>query len=101
MADLSRSENVESISGKALPLQVRYTKAKTPKLPMGMEYEFDGPLESQPQPSRGEDGVLIFEGRWKGIFTPNVTPEEMFRGGAFGGAYFWYVYFHSIKYLKG
>lgn len=41
-------------------------------------------------PGRHQDGTgrLIFEGRWRNVFEPNVTPEEMFRGGAFGGTFF-------------
>jgi hypothetical protein len=45
-------------------------------------------FKAQPRPERTEAGTMIFEGRWKGIFTPNVTPEEMFAGGAFGGSFF-------------
>ena len=41
-----------------------------------------------PPPTRDVDGRLRFEGRWEGVFTPNVTPQEMFDGGAFGGGFF-------------
>jgi hypothetical protein len=41
-----------------------------------------------PPPTRDSDGRLRFEGRWEGVFTPNVTPQEMFEGGAFGGGFF-------------
>lgn len=44
--------------------------------------------EKQPRPVKGDDGRLVFEGRWRGVFTPNVTPEEIFAGGAFGGSFF-------------
>jgi hypothetical protein len=30
----------------------------------------------------------MFEGRWEGVFKPNLTPEEVFRQGAFGGTYY-------------
>jgi hypothetical protein len=59
-----------------------------PFVASGPEYESSEPLPSQPRPGREADGTLIFEGRWQGVFTPNVTPEEMFAGGAFGGAFF-------------
>jgi hypothetical protein len=71
-------------------------KQAAPILASGPEYDIDGAdggvfYADQPRPSREADGTLVFEGRWKGVFTPNVTPEEMFTGGAFGGAFFWYV----------
>ena len=70
-------------------------KGVAPTIPTGPEYDLtaddDGEVQRAPRPSRAEDGTLVFEGRWKGVFTPNVTPEEMFKGGAFGGAFFWYV----------
>lgn len=60
-----------------------------PKIPSGPEYDYAGPSSPAPRPSRAADGTLIFEGRWKDVFLPNVTPEEMFSGGAFAGAFFW------------
>jgi hypothetical protein len=74
------------------PTQVKYShvpKSKAPVIPDGPEYESSGPLPDQPRPERAADGVMIFEGRWRDVFKPNVTPEEMFVGGAFGGAFFW------------
>jgi hypothetical protein len=53
--------------------------------------EYEGEEEettTAPLPTRDADGRLRFEGRWGGVFTPNVTPEEMFEGGAFGGGFF-------------
>lgn len=73
-------------------------KATAPILPPGPEYPPHRiESEKQPRPVKGGDGRLVFEGRWRGVFTPNVTPEEMFAGGAFGGSFFRYVrpiFFH-------
>lgn len=71
-------------------------KGRAPVIPSGPEYDDDedgegATTEGAPIPTRDEDGTLIFEGRWKGVFTPNVTPKEMFDGGAFGGGFFTYV----------
>lgn len=66
-------------------------KSRAPIIPSGPEYEEEEGYEEEgtaPIPSREEDGTLIFEGRWKGIFKPNVTPQEMFDGGAFAGGFF-------------
>ncbi|KIR25771.1 hypothetical protein I307_04295 [Cryptococcus deuterogattii 99/473] len=64
-------------------------KATAPILPPGPEYPPHRiESEKQPRPVKGGDGRLVFEGRWRGVFTPNVTPEEMFAGGAFGGSFF-------------
>lgn len=55
----------------------------------GPEYEEDGEeTTTAPPPTRDSDGRLRFEGRWEGVFTPNVTPKELFEGGAFGGGFF-------------
>ena len=55
----------------------------------GPEYEDDEEENTTaPLPTRDSGGRLRFEGRWDGVFTPNVTPEEMFEGGAFGGGFF-------------
>lgn len=53
----------------------------------------DGPEideKKQPIPTRRDDGTgrLVFEGRWNGVFEPNLTPREVFAQGAFGGAYY-------------
>ncbi|KAK1922933.1 hypothetical protein DB88DRAFT_493186 [Papiliotrema laurentii] len=77
--------------GKPLP------KPRTPIIPSGPEYETKGPWTRAPRPSRDESGRLVFEGRWKGIFTPNVTPEEMFAGGAFAGAFFCDTYSKVLR----
>ena len=42
--------------------------------------------KKQPQPKRANNGDLIFEDHPE--FVPNTTPEEVLRGGAFGGTYF-------------
>ncbi|KAK8850355.1 hypothetical protein IAR55_004273 [Kwoniella newhampshirensis] len=55
------------------------------------------PHKPAPRPTRGGDGRLIFEGRWKDVFTPNITPEEMFRGGAFGGGFFADTYSQILR----
>lgn len=46
--------------------------------------------KTQSKPTRMTDGTnrYVFDERWKGIFEPNVGPEEMFLGGAFGGNFF-------------
>ena len=55
----------------------------------GPEYEDDEEeTTTAALPTRDSGGRLRFEGRWDGVFTPNVTPEEMFEGGAFGGGFF-------------
>lgn len=67
-------------------------KSRAPVIPSGPEYEVDESGEEgtaqAPRPTREADGTLVFEGRWKGVFKPNVTPQEMFDGGAFGGGFF-------------
>ena len=63
-------------------------KQRSIQIPSGPEYDDEGELPRQSRPTRGEDGRLQFEGRWNGVFTPNVTPEEMFAKGAFAGAFF-------------
>ncbi|OXG32973.1 hypothetical protein C349_06886 [Cryptococcus neoformans var. grubii Br795] len=82
---LSSRKPSNSTNGYTDPLP----KAIAPTLPPGPEYS-SGQIEreKQPRPVKGDDGRLIFEGRWGGVFTPNVTPEEMFGGGAFGGSFF-------------
>lgn len=40
-------------------------------------------------PTRSETtGELCFEGEWSKIFRPSLTPEQVLRGGAFGGTFF-------------
>lgn len=82
---LSSRKPSNSTNGYMDPLP----KAIAPTLPPGPEYS-SGQIEreKQPRPVKGDDGRLVFEGRWGGVFTPNVTPEEMFGGGAFGGSFF-------------
>lgn len=84
-----------SINGYMDPLP----KATRPTLPPGPEYS-SGQIENekQPRPLKGDDGRLVFEGRWRGVFTPNVTPEEMFGGGAFGGSFFRCV--HTVLFRR-
>jgi hypothetical protein len=82
------NEDVKPIPRRFDPLP----KQSAPIIPSGPEYDdVDGGIDMEPaaRPTRTEDGSLVFEGRWRGVFTPNVTPEEMFRGGAFGGGFFW------------
>ncbi|KAJ9111099.1 hypothetical protein QFC19_001298 [Naganishia cerealis] len=74
------------------------------RIPMSIEYAVEGISEEyyatvQPIPQRenGDKGRLVFEGRWKGVFVPNLTPEEVFRGGAFGGNYYADVYSGVLK----
>lgn len=43
--------------------------------------------ESAPLPTRDDNGNIIFENNCR-HFQPNVTPEEMLRGGIFGGTAF-------------
>jgi hypothetical protein len=85
-----------------IPSKRKRTEVSLPKLPKviipaeiavpyaaGEEGE-DEDYSLQPVPTRMVDGTerLIFEGRWKGVFEPNLTPEEVFRRGAFGGNYY-------------
>ncbi|WWC72394.1 uncharacterized protein I206_106356 [Kwoniella pini CBS 10737] len=75
-------------------------KGKPISLAPGPSYsdeEDEETFKSAPRPTRGDDGRLIFEGRWKGVFTPNLTPEEMFKGGAFGGGFFADTYSNILK----
>ena len=86
-----------SIGSSTSPnVKPRYTipKSSAPIIPAGPSYSvksISSPSSPFPRPTRKEDGTLVFQGRWKGVFTPNVTPEEMFSGGAFAGAFFWSV----------
>lgn len=94
--DGSLSPAPMSPPSQTTPSRPSIPKAAPPYIPSGPEYDLTADDEGQyearaPPPTREADGTLVFEGRWKGVFTPNVTPEEMFRGGAFGGAFFWYV----------
>lgn len=61
-------------------------------VPRSIEYddaeEEDDYSKVQPVPTRDARGRLVFEGRWKGVFVPNLTPEQVLRGGAFGGTYY-------------
>ncbi|KAK4688281.1 hypothetical protein P7C73_g1852, partial [Tremellales sp. Uapishka_1] len=73
------------------PRQERFKplpKSRAPILP-GPDYASSSEVfVKQARPKRDAGGTLVFEGRWKGVFTPNLTPEEMFAGGAFSGAFF-------------
>lgn len=40
--------------------------------------------------------MLLFEDNYRDVFTPNLTPEEMFNGGAFAGGFFWQVIYPSV-----
>nr|ODN85514.1 hypothetical protein L203_04763 [Cryptococcus depauperatus CBS 7841] len=72
-------------------------KAVAPILAPGPAYSFDDYEEHAPRPTRRQDSRLQFEGRWAGVFTPNLTPEEMFRSGAFGGCFFRNTYSRVAK----
>ncbi|WVO14654.1 hypothetical protein L204_102291 [Cryptococcus depauperatus] len=72
-------------------------KAVAPILAPGPAYSFDDYEEHAPRPTRRQDGRLQFEGRWAGVFTPNLTPEEMFKSGAFGGCFFRNTYSRVAK----
>jgi len=58
------------------------TPDKVPFTTNGWKWKPTGPL-----PTRDPDGTLRFEDFPD--FTPNKTPEEIIREGAFGGGYFW------------
>ncbi|WVQ63205.1 uncharacterized protein L199_001356 [Kwoniella botswanensis] len=84
-------------NNKPLPL---IPKAKIIQLAPGPSYSSSSSEETHeraPRPGRGDDGRLIFEGRWEGVFTPNLTPQEMFEGGAFGGGFFADTYSNILK----
>ena len=84
---MSRSSIASPATRRPDPLP----RKAAPVIPSGPAYDSSEPLPRAPRPGRAEDGTLIFEGRWKAVFTPNITPEEMFAGGAFAGAFFWYA----------
>jgi len=42
--------------------------------------------ETMPWPKRAENGDILFKDHPE--FEPNTTPEEVLRGGSFGGHYF-------------
>ena len=63
-------------------------KSKAPIIPGPSYSDEEGEETTAPLPTRNADGLIQFEGRWGGVFTPNVSPEEMFEGGAFGGGFF-------------
>lgn len=83
---------VEINRNSILPSGARVTIPKSVKYEDDEEVakEEDLPMSDDRLPGRHQDGTgrLIFEGRWKDVFEPNVTPEEMFRGGAFGGTFY-------------
>ncbi|WWC92085.1 uncharacterized protein L201_007039 [Kwoniella dendrophila CBS 6074] len=81
------------------PSQPIIPKGKSITLTPGPSYSSSDQEEfaPAPRPTRGEEGRLIFEGRWKNVFTPNLTPEEMFKGGAFGGGFFADTYSNILK----
>lgn len=56
-------------------------------------------LKRAPVPTRSTNGTdtLEFEHPYTGVFTPNVTPKEMFAGGAFGGCFFRDTYSNVLK----
>lgn len=80
--DNNEDEPSTSITRPMLP------KQKAIIIPGPTYDEEDQEITIAPRPSRDVDGRLRFEGRWEGVFMPNVTPEEMFEGGAFGGGFF-------------
>jgi hypothetical protein len=63
-------------------------KSRAPIIPGPLYEDEEEEMTDAPLPTREADGRLRFEGRWDGVFMPNVTPEEMFEGGAFGGGFF-------------
>ncbi|WVF68131.1 hypothetical protein IAT40_002894 [Kwoniella sp. CBS 6097] len=97
-ADTTPSPNSRASRLKS-PLKPHIPKATAPTLAPGPSYSpsASGPSSPAPRPTRGDDGRLVFEGRWEGVFTPNLTPEEMFGGGAFGGAFFADTYSNIVK----
>ncbi|KAL9935933.1 hypothetical protein V8E36_005510 [Tilletia maclaganii] len=70
-------------------------KVEGPRLDPSEDVDGTGPFEEyerQPLPRLEGSGTngssrIIFEDRWN-VFTPNLTPEEMMRGGMFGGTAF-------------
>jgi hypothetical protein len=99
-SDQSSSDTVSSSSTrnrKASYPQVRLPPGERIRIPLrsveyaaaegGVEEDYDT-VQPIPQRENGDKGRLVFEGRWKGVFVPNLAPEEVFRGGAFGGNYY-------------
>lgn len=68
----------------------RRSKRKTSEVSDDEEIVQDDYAITYPKPTRATDGTnrLSFPGRFKDVFEPNVTPEEMLRRGAFAGGYF-------------
>ncbi|OCF33588.1 hypothetical protein I316_04661 [Kwoniella heveanensis BCC8398] len=95
----SPSPNSRSSRLRSPPAKPLIPKATAPTLAPGPSYSpsASGPSSPAPRPTRGDDGRLIFEGRWQGVFTPNLTPEDMFAGGAFGGGFFADTYSNILK----
>ncbi|RXK41703.1 hypothetical protein M231_00938 [Tremella mesenterica] len=87
----SRSNSLHSTPSPSPSRKKPLPKAVTPIIPTGPTYN-STELQRASRPRRKVDGSLIFEGRWENVFKPNITPEEMFTGGAFGGSFFCNTY---------
>ncbi|KAL7419073.1 hypothetical protein Q5752_005909 [Cryptotrichosporon argae] len=82
-----------SPSPEPRPLRPPMPRAVAPVIPPPTDEEF----APAPPPTRRADGRLVFEARWAGVFEPNLTPAEMFAGGAFGGGFFAETYSSVLR----
>ncbi|KAK0552343.1 hypothetical protein OC846_002944 [Tilletia horrida] len=93
--ELSDSEDSSRDDDLARNRFSKLAKVQGPRMDENEDIEGRGAYEEyerKPRPRLygsgvGGKGRIIFEDRWK-IFTPNLTPEEMMRGGMFGGTAF-------------
>lgn len=88
-ADSSRGSRTFDLSGR--PILNKLSNPSAPPLPSSGGddiYEERMPPPTRKSVAKGKGrGELVFEEEFSS-FTPNVTPEEMLRGGAFGGTAF-------------
>ncbi|KAJ9093406.1 hypothetical protein QFC21_006436 [Naganishia friedmannii] len=106
-SDQSSSDTASSSTRNRKPGQVRLPPGERIRIPLrSIEYAADGgdvkeedydTVRPIPRRENGEKGRLVFEGRWQGVFVPNLTPEEVFRGGAFGGNYYADAFSNILK----
>ena len=95
--ELPRGKRIEVPSvryaDEAGPTSKDRSKRKASSLSDDDQIEEDDYSKTYSKPTRATDGTnrLSFPGRFMDIFEPNVTPEEMLRGGAFAGGYFKWV----------
>ncbi|GHJ88990.1 hypothetical protein NliqN6_5392 [Naganishia liquefaciens] len=90
-----------------IPVQsVQYAAVSEGEEGQGEDYSVVQPLPTRQGDGNGNGngngsgsgaGRLIFKGPFEGVFVPNLTPEEVLRGGAFGGNYYADTYSSVLK----